>query len=190
MAGTFLRAVDTPRVEVKLFGRWEETIKMVQNLSPAIKIASIAAQMKVCNEILKRVRRHLRNQDLGWRPLSSRYSALKAESGLDGRTLIAHGTYYHAIQVWSKGIGHMVFVGVKKGTYGSTASGKKSKIDVARIATIHEFSSGRRIPRRPLWNPTIREIGGVGGIKKMYLNSLMYRLRLLGIPVKPFRRLL
>jgi hypothetical protein len=49
-------------------------------------------------------------------------------------------------------------------------NGKRSRLDIATIATIHEFSRGKRIPRRPLWNPTIKEMGSSKGIQKICYN--------------------
>lgn len=179
----------SPRVEISLFGDWDKTIRIIQKLGPSIKQASIKAQLKVCKEIQKVVKAHLRNQDLGWKQLSPEYEAKKEQKGLDHRILMAWGTYYDSIEVWRKGNQHMVFVGVKKGIYTRDLQGRKSRLDVATIAAIHEFSSGKKIPRRALWNPSIREIGGIKGIQKMYLGSLTYWLRMAGVPVKQFQRL-
>lgn len=175
-----------PRIEFKLFGQWEETIRTLNKLSPAVKECSLIAQIKICTDICKRVKKHLKNQDLNWEPLSSDYSKRKSEAGLEGGTLIAYGTYYNNITTWQKGNQHLAFVGVKKGIYTKNLKGKRSKLDVATIAAVHEFSSGRIIPKRPLWNPTIREIGGVSGIKNMYVKHLVGSLRVRGIPVKAY----
>ena len=172
------------RLEVKPIGNWQKTIRTFQQLGPAVKRASIKAQLKVCNEIAKKVKAHLRNQDLGWKKLSPEYAQRKQELGLDHRILMAYGNYYHSIEVWQVGNRHMTFVGVKKGKYTQTLSGKRSSLDIATIATLHEFSRGKHFPRRPLWNPTITEIGGAAGIKKMYVNSLRYWLRKEGLPVE------
>lgn len=175
-----------PRVEFKLFGQWSETIRVLNKLSPTVKECSLIAQMKICLEICKRVKKHLKNQDLNWEPLSESYSKRKSEEGLDTGILMAYGTYYNNITAWQKGNQHLAFVGVKKGIYTRELSGKRSRLDIATIAAVHEFSSGRRIPKRPLWNPTIREIGGVPGIKKLYVKHLVGSLRVRGIPVKAY----
>lgn len=186
----FIRKGDLPKnssgnlkLEIKPIGRWNEAVRVISKLSPAIKKASLKAQLKVCNEIRTRVRAHLRNQDLGWKLLSSTYSERKSSLGLDGRTLIAYGNYYHNIEVWQKGMQYLVFVGVKRGKYTRRLNGKRGKLDIATVAAIHEFSSGRKVPRRPLWNPTIREIGGAKGIKSIYLKSFKHWLRMGGMPV-------
>jgi len=172
-----------PRLEIKPLGNWNQTAKVLGGLGRNIKFASVKAQMKICTEIQKKVRAHLRNQDLGWKALNPEYAALKAEAGMDGRTLMGWGTYYDNITVMKEAWGSIVSVGVKKGVYTRNVNGQRSKLDVASIAVIHEFASGRKFPRRPLWNPTIKEMGGAKGIQKMYINSLYYWLRMKGVPV-------
>lgn len=179
-----------PRLKLELFGRWDETIKILQKLSPEIKAASIKAQMKVGNQIALKVKAHLRNQDLGWKPLSPDYADSKSKKGLGTKTLYSYGAYYDAIEVWVSGNRHLINIGVRAGMYTKDLRGKKSKLEIAKIAAVHEFSNGKKIPRRPLWNPTIAEIGGVKGIKKMYINSLVYHLSQAGIPVSQFRKIL
>lgn len=180
----------TPRIEIKLLGDWEKTIRILQNLSPKIKKSSVQAQLKVCRLIQKKVKAHIRNQDLGWKALNPSYAERKERLGLSFKTLMAYGTYYNSIDVWRKNGQPIVFVGVKKGIYTQTLSGKKSKIEVAVIAAIHEFASGGKIPKRALWNPTIQEMGGAKGIKRLYVNSLMYWLRINGVPVKRIQNIL
>lgn len=196
MARTFFNKTNVPlnqgfipRIEFKLFGQWDETIRILNKLSPTVKECSLIAQMKICQDICKRVKNHLKNQDLNWEPLSEKYREAKTNAGLGGETLIAYGQYYNNIEAWQKGNQHLAFVGVKKGIYTRRLSGKRSRLDVATIAAIHEFSNGIKLPRRPLWNPTIREMGGAPGIKKAYVKHLVGSLRVRGIPVKQFQNI-
>lgn len=179
-----------PRLEITPVGNWARVIRTVQNLGPDFKEAGLKAQMKVAREIVRKVKAHIRNQDLGWRPLAESTIAIKESYGLDSKVLYAHGGYYRAIEAWQKGSQHMVFAGVKKGKYSRAYSGRKRAIEIAQVAALHEFSSGKRFPRRPLWNPTIREMGGARGIKDMFMGSFLYWLRMKGIPIKPYRDLL
>lgn len=179
----------SPRLEIALFGDWDKAIRMLNGLGPKIKKSSIAAQLKVCKEIQRRVKAHIRAQDLGWAPLSETYGRRKREAGLGSKTLFAYGTYYNAIDVWQKGNQHFVYVGVKKGIYTRDLRGRRTKMDVATIAALHELGSGKKLPRRPLWNPTIKEIGGTRGIKSMYLKSLKYWLRIYGVKTVDLKRI-
>lgn len=179
-----------PQVSFKLFGQWDEAIRIISRLSPAIKEASLKAQMKICREIAKRVKGHIKNQDLNWQPLSSEYASRKAAAGLSGNILEAYGNYYNAIQAWQVSNQHFAFVGVKKGMYTRNISGRRSKYDIASIAAIHELSQGRIIPKRPLWNPTIAEMGGSMGLKNAYTEHLINNLRMKGIPISDVRKII
>lgn len=194
MPGTFFnkRNVDLnqgyiPKIKFRLFGRWEEAIRMMNSLGPAIKKASVASQLKICQLIAQKVKNHLKYQDLDWEPLSDSYIQRKERSGLDGRILMSYQTYYNNIEAWSRTNEGFAFVGVRKGMYTKELSGARSRIDIATIAAVHEFAAGGgKIPRRPLWNPTIGEIGGAKGIKQLYIDHLAKVLRVNGIPVKVF----
>lgn len=194
MPRTFLNRADLrrnssmPKVNFQLFGQWEKTMDVLKTIGPKVKNASVKAQFKVGNVIVKKVKAHIRNQDLGWEPLNPLYEFRKEKAGMSANTLMAYKTYYNNILVWQSGNGHhLVNIGVKRGIYTTEISGKRSKKDVASIAAMHEFSSGNKLPRRPLWNPTIQEIGGAKGIKKMYVNSLIWHLRMAGIPARKLR---
>jgi len=168
----------------RLVGEWKRTMDVIQRLPNSMKESSLNAQMKLGEEVIKRVKAHLRKQDLPWPPLHSDTQAKKSRADLDPRALIAYGSYYHNIKVWRVGSQKTVLIGVKPGIYTRTYMGKRSKIDIARIAAIHEFSSGKRVPKRPLWNPTIREMGGAQGFKDQFLKSFKAYLRRAGIPFK------
>lgn len=174
-------------LQFKTFGRWEETIKTLQRLKPAIKQASLAAQIRVCKEIARRVKGHLRNQDLNWRALSTSYKSKKAKYGWDKRILLATHTYYDNIEVFTKGNQHLVYVGVKRGVYGKKPNGKRNSLEVAKVAIIHEFSQNPR-RRRPLWNPTIREMGGVKGVKSLYNLYLYQELKKRKVPISIIKK--
>jgi hypothetical protein len=187
---TPLNSNDQPKIELTMLGNWEGTIRMVQRLGPEIKRASIKAQIKVCTTIMQKVKAHIMNQDLGWRPLNKKYATAKSKGkgGWNG-ILLNYGTYYKNIKVWTKGTQHMVYVGVPKGVYTKTLSGKRNPVEVSVIAGMHEFARGRKLVKRPLWNPTISEIGGSKGIQRIYTNSLIWHLRKAGIDVTPFKKL-
>mgnify|MGYP001068204888 CR=1 FL=1 len=170
-------------ISFELFGDWDKALRTFSKLGPVVKESSLAAQLKVGKEIVKIVKGHLRNQDLGWAKLDAIYAKRKSAAGLSGKILMSYKTYYDNIKVWQPGNRSLVLIGVKKGIYTKQLNGKRSRLDVATIAAIHEFSSGKRLPRRQLWNPSITQMGGVPGIKKMFILSLVWHLRKAGIPV-------
>lgn len=176
------------KLTFELYGEWDKTIRTVQKVGPAVKVAGLYAQMKVANILKKKVVGHLLNQDLGWRALDDKYLAQKAKVAADTRILMAYNQYYQNIEVWHRASEHTVFVGVKKGKYTySVWDNKRSRIDIATIAFVHEFAKGHRVPRRPLWNPSIQEMGGEKGIKELFVKHLVGKLRVMGIPVKQFK---
>lgn len=197
MARTFFNKTNVPRragngryqLSFKLFGQWAQTIDVVNKLGPAIKEGSLKAQMKICRDIAKRVKKHIKLQDLNWQPLNPEYAQNKVAAGANGNILEAFDNYYNSIGVWTTGTQGYAMVGVKKGFYTKNLSGKRSKYDIATIAAIHELSQGRKIPRRALWNPTIAELGGAPGLKAAFIKHLVGALRVKGIPVKPFMNL-
>lgn len=177
---TFFRAKDHTKAHFKPFGKWDEAAKALGRLEPDIKYAALRAQELVSKQIYRKVKAHLRDQDLPWKPLNSKYSEKKQNLGMDPRILIMSGSYYHAIHIWKRSNGWQYFVGVKKGEYGITLSGKRSRLPIASIAAIHEFSSNAK-RKRPLWNPTIREMGNTPGLKKLYLTKFANILRRRGL---------
>lgn len=173
-----------------LTGEWDKALKIFKNIGPAVKVASLYAQRKIAEDAKKRVLGHLINQDLGWKALSSKYLQEKAKTAADTRMLMAYHRYYSSIEVWQNTSQQVVYVGVKRGKYTySVWDHRRSRIDIAQIAAIHEFSKGRKIPRRPLWNPSIAEMGGEKGIKDKFVKHLVGKLRVMGIPVKQFQTL-
>ncbi len=173
MANNFFQKSKHTSARFKPLGKWDEAVRLLGRLNPEIKAAALRAQELIATDILNHVRWHLISQDLPWRPLKKKYKTAKRQRGLDTRMLISHGTYYESIEVWKRANGWQYFVGVKKGKFGKTLDGKKSKIDISTVAIIQEF--GRN--RRPLWNPTIMEMGGTRGIKELYLNKFEAQLR-------------
>lgn len=171
---------DSPTIKFVPTKNWAEANRVVGSLGKQIKAASIEAQKKLCKEILNRVIGHLIKQDLGWRKLTPKYKSRKSMKGWDTRILLASHAYFSNIEMWHRKNGWNVYVGVKPGIYGKTLEGKKSKLDIATIATIHEFSTNRK-RRRPLWNPTIREMGSSRGFKQKYIKYLHTELRKSGL---------
>lgn len=164
-------------------GDWERVIKEIQRLGPTIKAAGIKAQIRLCNLIMHRVKEHLHNQDLPWAPLSASHIKAKKIKGFSTDILSMSHAYYNAIGVFQKGHQHMVFVGVPRGIYGVDIQGNKNPKEIALIAAIHEFSY-KDVYKRPLWNPTIEELGGPRGIRDIFLGYFYAELRIRKVPVE------
>lgn len=99
------------------------------------------------------------------------------------------GTYYRAITFHNDG--KRVWVGVGYNRAGSTrnrfnksVAGKarnteqKSKLTLNQIAIILEFgSSDGKIPKRPLWEPAWKQIGGNKGLQQAVRKELLRELK-------------
>lgn len=142
--------VNGPSLIVRRLGPWEGANWQYKQLPKVIKAALLAEERKIANEIRRRVRGHIRNQDLPWK------AASRSKKG--DKLLYETGTYYDNIKVWQSSL--VTYVGVQKHVIQP-----RSKKPVYLIAQIHERGSRRKgIPRRPLWRPTYLEMGGDVGI--------------------------
>jgi len=138
-------------------GNWDRVIRKFQTLQRDMEQALCEATIEAANLVEGTVIGHLKNQDLGWQPLTEAYLKRK-KSGkkrgsrrLSGKTLIATRTYFQSIT--SEVDGMQGFVGVKRGV-----AREADGTDVFNIAMVHEHgSSDGRIPARELWAPTILE---------------------------------
>ena len=93
---------------------------------------------------------HISAQDLGWRPLKAKTIAEKARRGYSTSIMVASSTYFQNITSWVSG--NTALAGVRRGV--REAGGA----DVGDIARQLEFGSTvRRVPARPLWQPTFQE---------------------------------
>lgn len=158
-------------INFKLTGDWNDAIRKLSSLDVNIKTACMKAQVVVGKKVIDKVKHHMRHQDLGWPKLNTKYKRRKIKKGFDPRTLISTRTYLSNIDMWSRKNGWHLFVGVRKGVFSRNINGKKNKVDVATIATYHEFARKKK-KKRPLWNPTFRELGGTKGIRNIYVEEI------------------
>lgn len=177
---TFFTRNTTHQLSFKFLGDWTGTVEKLRKLDPVLKVATVKAQENMALIIMNKVLGHLQKQDLPWKKLNKRYKANKQKDGWDHRILLATHSYFENIGFWKRQNGWHVFIGVKPGVYGKSMTGKKPELDIATIAYIHEFSQNEK-RRRPLWNPTIRELGNTPGIKKLYLTELHKQLKKHGL---------
>lgn len=96
---------------------------------------------------------HISKQDLGWKALSPAYLAKKIREGFSENILVRSSSYFQAITSWLPPDGVSVYIGVTK-----DAKNKEGQI-LADIAAVHEYgSTTAKIPARPLWQPTYKEV--------------------------------
>lgn len=118
---------------------------------------------------------HLRNQDLGWKPLSAEYLNRKQLTGAGKRSYI-RGTWRGktaakrtgkrlsektliATSTMLKAITSKVYSPTEAAAGVLRSADYKDGGSVVNIAEVHEFGTkDGRIPKRPLWEPTRNEI--------------------------------
>jgi hypothetical protein len=145
------------------FGDWAGAVIGLNALPSMIRSSGSYGQRKAAEKLVKIVKGHLNNQDLGWVKLNS-----KTESG-DPRILVDTELYYRSIKAWKQGQNY--YAGVP-----STARYPKGN-RVSHVATIHEFGYG--VPERPLWRPSIEEMGGAEGIRRIIGTVIFNKVALL-----------
>jgi len=169
-------------VNIKLFGPWVQVDNLLKQLAPNLRTIAISAQRKIAEKYVRKVKAHLKNQDIpGWTPLSDRYADYKMGKYGNEDMLIATWDYYDSIKAWrSGGVYH---AGVPKGVTYPNGN------EISRIAEIHEtWSSISGKPKRPLWGYTLKkDMGGLKGIKKDINEIVVEKLRAKGYPINSFR---
>lgn len=158
-------------VNIRAVGDWRGANAMFRNFSRDIKRAFKSSQENVAKKLLRKVKGHLKKQDLGWVPLSQKTIDRKGHA----IALIDSGAYYRSIKFWQ--VSYTVYVGVRRGVLNSDGN------EIARIAVWQEYGT-RYIPARPLWRPSIEEIGGPVGMRNDVQRSMYWKLRKMGYKVR------
>lgn len=145
-------------IEIKFEGDWRKTKRFLGVLPITVRRAAEEGQRKAAETLVKVVVGHLKKQDLGWEPKSD-----EGHSN-DERILIDSGTYLRSIKAWKNRSGYNV------GVPGNTFSPKGER--VADYAIYNEFGFGKG-PARPLWGPSIQEMGGAKGVQQIIYNTIL-----------------
>jgi hypothetical protein len=167
-------------INFSLFGDWDRVKRLMNSLPRNLQLISISAQRSVAERYARKVKAHLKNQDIkGWTPLSSKYADKKMAKYGEEDLLIASWDYYNAIKAWRTN--KVYSAGVPAGLI--YPNGK----EIAKIAQIHEawsYMAGR--PHRPLWTYTLNnDMGGLKGMRNTVNKIIRDKLRERGYPVKP-----
>ena len=166
-----------PYIRISMVGDWRGEMRKMRRLAPDIYVSAMWGQEKAAKKLVKIVKDHLMNQDLKWTPLSAR--TIKRKKG-NTRMLLDSETYYNNIKAFRKG--YIYYAGVKRGVT------QPNGIETARVAAIHEFRSlaTKGSPRRPLWTPSIAEMGGAKGIRNIVAKAIARKLALRGWKLTKF----
>lgn len=162
--------MSTRHINFTLLGNWKLAEKILKDLPKDVKEGYRQAQRNFGGKLQRTVKRHMRNQDLKWKPLAK--STLKRKG--NGIILMESLQYYNEIRVYSSGP-YSISVGVRPNIMKLDEKGNTT-IDIATYASLHErghvFNNGRRIPKRPLWVPSWNEMGGKQGMAKEVIDSV------------------
>lgn len=178
-----------PFIGFELTGDWLKAHRYFQNLPLAINRSVLSCQRELALKVYRLVRSHLRNQDIpGWDPLKKGTMQARVRKGFsEDDALLASKDYYFHIEMWRED--KVYHVGVRKGKKHAT-----SNLHIDQIASIHEaWSFTRGKPHRPLWSYTFNTkpphgIGGILGVKRFYVETLVHKLLLRGYYVNIEKR--
>jgi len=152
------------RPVVKISGNWQGTLDFFKDIATTkeVKRAAFLGQRKFADKLLKIVLDHIDNQDLGW--------ADKKKPNNDPRVLVDMEDYYNHIRIYQED--YTVHVGVRRG---DTNRLGKSLWKIA--LTLEMGRDGRAaMEARPLWEPSLLEMGGRRALTAMVRDSIKKRL--------------
>lgn len=152
--------------DVKPFGNWAMARNASSTLPQTIKRSIRSAEEKVAKKLIKIVKGHIQNQDLNWVPLSPQSIKRKGHD----KVYIFTGTYLNSIKFWQKN--YTVHIGIPRGIYEP-----RNRIELWKIATWMETGMpSRNLPARPVWGPSVEELGGRGGMQEIIEETLRRKL--------------
>jgi len=168
-------------IDLKKTGDWNIVHRLVNSFPEDISVGARRALIKTAAEAEARAVRHLRDQDLGWKPLSEEYLKSKIASGLSEKTLISSSQMMQAITSDIDTGGKKSYAGVfRKSFYKNSgvmktpkskngrrknpkrnrpSESSSKKLAISDIAKTMEYGSVKKgIPARPLWRPVYKEV--------------------------------
>lgn len=151
-------------VSVRPFGNWAAARNRTSKLPQTIKRSIRAAEEKVAKRLIKIVREHIIKQDLNWVPLSD--AAIKSKG--HNKVYRFTGTYFNSLKFWQKG--YSVEIGIPRGVYEP-----RNGVELWKVATWMELGT-TKMPARPIWGPSIKELGGRGGMQDIVADTLREKL--------------
>jgi hypothetical protein len=154
-------------ISIKPFGQWAQARRASSNLSSSIKRSIRAAEEKVAKRLIKIVKGHILNQDLPWKALAIETQERKGHD----RVYIDSFTYLTSLKYWQKD--YTVHIGIPRGIIEP-----RSKVELYKVAVWMEYGTkgGRRMPARPLWGPSVAELGGSDGMNEIVRETISARL--------------
>lgn len=149
-------------IEITLFGDWQRIQTALSNLPRTVMSSAAWGQRNAAEKLVRIVKDHINHQDLGWP------ARVDTTNSNDPRILVDYGDYYGAIKAYSdKGI---YYAGVKRDAF------NRAGTRISDYAVVHEYGWGS-IPRRALWGPSFKEMGGDRGIKETVMKAIHAKIK-------------
>lgn len=181
-----LRARGGFNVSIRMEGEWIKFGSLINNLNTDIAIAASGAQRSFANKYKVAVKRNITEggKRFGYAPTSAKYVAHKANSGGGSTLLRWTDSFRDSVTIINKGMFQWL-VGIPKGIIRRPTAEKKRKqvLQVHEYANILEHGDGN-IPARPIFQDTLRDMGGLARFKQFVTASLIQRLRMRGVNPK------
>lgn len=155
-----------PNIILTPIGDWAGVESRLRRLPVDLKSSAAWGQRKAAEKLVKIVKGHIDNQDLGWAPLKN------PESSGDPRVLVDYGTYRDNIKTWQKN--NTRYVGVKKDVINHRGE------RVWMVAALHEFKSYHGGPYRALWTPSVKEMGEAKGVANIIEAAIAKKILRIG----------
>lgn len=159
------------RLTAQKLGNWDAAIEFFDKLGYNVKDTALTAQRKETTELKKKVVGHILAQDLPWAPLSPNTKKRKQPYNRN-KVYIDTETYLNSVTTWTEG--NHSYVGIKKGT--TYKNRKDRSVTVDQVAMWMEYGT-KNTPARPLWAPSINEMGGAGGMRDRIAKAIYNRLK-------------
>ena len=164
-------------ITIKRFGNWAQARRATSTLDKSIKRAIRSAEEKIARRLIKIVKGHILSQDLPWVPLSPTTKNRKGHDNvyLDSRF------YINSIKFWQKN--YVIHIGIPRGVMDADG-----EVELWKVATWMEKGlPNRGMPPRPLWGPSIKELGGgPQGMANLVKESINRKLRREGWDITQF----
>lgn len=154
------------RILMKKVGDWDGTIDFLNDFDKNVRKAYTQSRNEIYKKLIKKVTGHILKQDLPWEPLSPHTTGRKHHNRIyeDTLTLLAN------IGVF--GTGNNKYVGIRRGV---TYRRKGQKVTAEQVARWMEFGT-KRMVARPLWGPSVQEMGGAYGIRNKIAKDIYNEL--------------
>lgn len=155
----------------KKMGNWEGTLRMLKNLGYDVTDAYRKSQTDFAKSLRDRVIQHIKAQDLHWASLSP-LTKLRKNQKNRNKIYVDTETYLKSIMILKDG--NNISVGLKRG---QPYKGRKDRsVTVDQVAMWMEFGTSKA-PARPLWQPSIEEMGGAKGFRDKIASDIYERVK-------------